>query len=180
MRWLLLAFSLAACGPKPVEPALPGGAVGVVLVTLSPLETGGWVEAPPALANAVVESLVAEGLLLRPVSLESRMEGLAASRNDTQRLAAVAGSGGWVVMVETRARFFSPLEGRWRWVVEVRAGLGRTDALERAVYDTFEVPVFLRHEHQGPEDAIEAAAPVIGAKVARLLRQQLGAEPARW
>ena len=74
-------------------------------------------------------------------------------------------------MVEARARFFSQLEGRWRWVVEVRVGLGPTGSMERAVFETFEVPVFLRHQHQGPEAAIDAAAPLIGPKVARLLRQ---------
>ncbi len=176
----LLAVFLLACGPKPVEPALPDGASGVLLTTRSPVDTGGWVAAPPSLGDAVVDALAKEGLALRPVPLAGREAALGDARTDADRLGAIAGDGGWVVMVEARARFFSQLEGRWRWVVEVRVGLGPADSLDRAVFETFEVPVFLRHEHQGPEAAIDAAAPQIGPKVARLLRQQLGAEPARW
>ena len=180
MRHILLSLLLLSCGPKPVEPALPNGASGVLLTTRSPVETGGWVAAPVSLGDAVMDALAQEGLTLQLVTLAGREAALGNARTDADRLGAIAGDGGWVVMVEARARFFSQLEGRWRWVVEVRVCLGPADSLDRAVFDTFEVPVFLRHEHQGPESAIDAAAPLIGPKVARLLRQQLGAEPARW
>ena len=52
----LLAVFLLACGPKPVEPALPDGASGVLLTTRSPVDTGGWVAAPPSLGDAVVDA----------------------------------------------------------------------------------------------------------------------------
>ena len=196
MLWALLFACSEPELPPPVatvpvektNPADPCSLVGpeegppvVLLVSMDTARADGFsVYGTDVADTPVVDALAKEGLALRPVPLAGREAALGDARTDADRLGAIAGDGGWVVMVEARARFFSQLEGRWRWVVEVRVGLGPADSLDRAVFETFEVPVFLRHEHQGPEAAIDAAAPQIGPKVARLLRQQLGAEPARW
>ena len=48
------------------------------------------------------------------------------------------------------------------------------------VVEVFEVPVFLQFEHESEADAVAAAEPVIRRHLTGLLRQHLGAEPARW
>ncbi len=183
MRWFVIFSLLTACPKAPLEPVLPSGETGVIWVTRTPSGSGGHVEAPQVLFDGLVNVLAAEGLLVKPVALESVGTALVTARTDEERFRAVLGERaavGLVVLVETRARFYSQIEGRYRWVVDVRAGVAQASDPAVAVVEVFEVPVFLQFEHESEADAVAAAEPVIRRHLARLLRRHLGAEPARW
>ena len=183
MNWFVILGLFAACPKVPMEPVLPSGESGVIWVARTPATSGGHVAAPQVLADGLVNALAEEGLLVKPVTLDAVSKSLASARTDEERFQAVLGDQaveGLVVVVETRARYFSQLEGRYRWVVDVRAGVAQADAPDLGVVEVFEVPVFLQFEHEGEPDAVAAAEPVIRRHVTRLLRRHLGAEPARW
>ena len=183
MRWLVVLSLLAGCPKAPIEPVLPSGESGVIWVTRTPSGSGGHVAAPQVLADGLVNALAAEGLLAKPVAIDTVGAGIVSARTDEERFRAVIGDQvdvGLVVLVETRARFFSQLEGRYRWVVDVRAGVAQASEPGLGVVEVFEVPVFLQFEHENEADAVAAAEPVIRRHITALLRAHLGAEPARW
>ena len=183
MRWFLIMALFAGCPKASLEPALPEGAGGVIWVSRTPTDSGGQLQAPQVLFDGLVDALAVEGLLVKPLAPGDDGSALVSARSDADRILAVVGdqvTEGIVVLVETRASFFSQLEGRYRWVVNVRAGVAEASAPGAGVVEVFDVPVFLQFEHQNEAEAVAAAEPVISRHVQRLLRRHLGAEPAGW
>ena len=88
-------------------------------------------------------------------------------------LAEGASPGELLVLVETSARFFSQMNGRFRWTLEVRLTLAPASEPDRAVVDTFEVPVFLQFSHEGEAEALREGLPVIERRLGALLDSYL-------
>ena len=137
---------------------------------------------PDTAIATIAQSLTERNLQPQAIAVAEQQHALAQMRGSLARLNLVAGdgegaltTGSWVMLVETQAEYYAQLEGRFRWVVAVQVGLGRTGQLERAALHGFEVPVFLPFVHQKEAEAIEAAAPVIAHRLGQILDEALGA-----
>ena len=73
-----------------------------------------------------------------------------------------------LLLVETRTRFYSQLNGRYRWTVDAKITLAKREAREEAVSSSIDVPVFLDFDHQREREALVVAGPRIADEVARL------------
>jgi hypothetical protein len=74
-----------------------------------------------------------------------------------------------VLLVETEARWYSQIAGRFRWTVSVDLSLGEVGAPEESVHQHFEVPVALLFDHQREADAINEATSVIQRRLGELM-----------
>ena len=86
---------------------------------------------------------------------------------------APAGSAELLIIVETQARYFSQLNGRFRWVVTVETTATKLSDPTLVLTERYEVPVFLSFQHQDEEDAIMAAVPMIQPRLHRTLEKLL-------
>lgn len=72
----------------------------------------------------------------------------------------------FVLLVETRVRFYSLLNGRYRWDVNGRITFAPRDDLGRAQSDEFDFAAFLQFEHQDEQDALRYVERSISKQVA--------------
>ncbi len=133
--------------------------------------------APDGLIEALVGELELRGLPPTVVGADRWAESFEAKRNTTHRLEmlgdAVGGSN-LVLLVETHATYFSQMNGRYRWTVEVVATVAPANATDGALSSSFAVPVFLDFYHQRETEAVGAAAAVVARNVGALLDEYLG------
>lgn len=165
---LLLAGCLKQPAAVTSEAALPV-ALGAVLTGVADGVTEPAADEVMQRLSAVVS---ARALTPRPAAGEA----LAARPNSASRVALLAEGGSQgelVVLVESSARFFSQMNGRFRWTVEVKITLAPARDADRAVADSFEVPVFLQFNHEGEEEALREGLPVIERRLGALLDSYL-------
>ena len=77
------------------------------------------------------------------------------------------------ILVETTARFSVQVNGRYRWNVEADLSLVTEGDATTARSATVRVPVALIYSHQGAEDALAEAAPLVARRLAGLLDEWL-------
>jgi hypothetical protein len=108
----------------------------------------------------------------------SRADALAtrfqATRSPEQHV-AFARADGVVLLVEVRPVFFSLMNGRYRWTVGVELAL--LEPARDAVRESFDVPVFLAHQHEREAAALAAASPAIARRLGRMLDDQAAPTP---
>ena len=179
MRFLLL-LALAACAPK-TAPVTDTTSRPTTLAALQvPLDTGIVRDAPPAFVDGLTQALASRGLAATSLQATELPEGFDTRRAAAFRGVALAeGAGQPVVLVEAVARYFSPLNGQFRWEVEVTATVADPALPEGVVSKTFTVPVFLRFQHQDEADAIAMSTAVVQRRVAKLVDAALGPEAPR-
>lgn len=130
-------------------------------------------ELPAEVQDALKQDLGSRNLVVQPAAAATKV------RTSSQRLAelAKASRGAPLVMlVETKVVFFDFMEGRFKWTVYTRLTMARPDALGEAVARDFEVPVFLRFDHQKEREALIEAAPSIAEHAGKLADEFLGAQ----
>ena len=158
---------LLAC-LKPAVNTAPEGTTASLLAY--EVEVGGESvqDAPEGFRSAMVDSLNAVGVHATPLTVEGRA--LLNAHTPTQQLQALGDAeGDLAVLLRTEARFFSQLNGRFRWVVVVDATVMPGDRPDAALTESIEVPVFLSFQHQGADEAIEAAGPVVDPRLRRMV-----------
>ena len=74
-----------------------------------------------------------------------------------------------MVLVEAVARFYSQLRGQYRWEVSVEATLLDPAKPEEAIVEQFDIPVFLRFQHEREPEALSAAGAELERRLQRLL-----------
>lgn len=123
---------------------------------------------PDAVAAAVTSALATRNL--EPVARPATDEALAARRATAARLQHLATSSQTplVALVETKVRFYSLLNGRFRWEVHAVLSIARRDALADAMTHELDFPVFLDFDHQRENDALTYATRKLSDEVARL------------
>ncbi|MEC8277406.1 MAG: hypothetical protein VX026_06810 [Myxococcota bacterium] len=89
-------------------------------------------------------------------------------RQTEQRLDAL---GTPVLLIETKAEFFSQLEGRFRWSVNCKLTLNTGE--QSALVREFDTPVFHQFHHQREAEAILAAEEVIRQQLRGLIEDYL-------
>ena len=140
-----VAFVAIGCVSKyqPVRLAEPMTAA--VVVVLDSEEERAVLEAPESLRAAISEELSARNLAVAQVAVADVADGFAKLRSTPHRLQHLGEQteAELLVLVETRARFESRLEGARRWTVSARITVARADARDLPAQVDLEAPVFL-------------------------------------
>lgn len=174
---LVVALTLVACikPPETAKLAQPAGVTTAWVMTypdrpeVSPV--------PDAVDEAIVETLGARNLQSRPVPFDTIAEPFQRKRSTDDRLALLAGHSDqpFVMLVETRARYYSLLSGRFRWNVDLKATIAATNDLQDRETQNWELAAFLDFDHQNEVEALEYSAATIANRIGRLTDQFLGA-----
>ncbi len=162
---LLLLALAGACIPR-VPPQRLAAATPVSLaVVVDPDRRGEPSPAAPAVLKTLADELRAHNLEAQPQEFGP----WAAKRLTELRFAAVreASAAPWVALVELRPRFFSQMDGAYRWEVAARITLSRRDGTPAS--DAVVFPVVLQHEHERETEAIQAAAADLATRVGALV-----------
>ena len=168
---LIFVCLLAACAPKTAGVATPvKGLPSRLAVTQISMETGAPVAPPAELSKRLETQLKRNGYAVTTIPVEGLPGDFARRRLPAHRAAAIGEQeDGLVVLVESVARFYSQLQGQYRWEVTVEATLMHPSKPAQAIVERFEVPVFLRFQHEREPEALSAA----GAEIERRLQQLL-------
>ena len=168
---ICLLCLLVACAPKTVGVANPvDNLPSRLAMTQIAMETGDPVAPPAALSERLEAQLKRNGYAVTTIPIDGLPADFARRRLPTHRAAAIGEQGdGLVVLVESVARFYSQLRGQYRWEVSVEATLMHPSKPEEAIVEQFEIPVFLRFQHEQEAEALSAAGAEIERRLQRLL-----------
>ena len=168
---LILICMLAACAPKIPGVANPvANLPSLLAVTQIAMESGDPVAPPAELSKRLENQLKLNGYLVTTIPVEGLPADFARRRLPAHRAAAIGEQAdGLVVLVESVARFYSQLQGQYRWEVSVEATLMHPSKPAEAIVERFEVPVFLRFQHEREPEALSAAGAGIERKLQHLL-----------
>ena len=173
MRFLLVFLSIMTLGCLPKSaplPAIHGTSVDVVVLQNTP-NTTDWAPGPTAVTHALREAFTESGL--KASTNTGTAEPSNTARTFEARFASQkpANDGELILYVEISARYFSQIQGQYRWVLSghIGASLQKGEELHNTQMP-FEFPVFLDHPHEKETAAIEAAVPMLLRHTDRLLR----------
>jgi len=172
-----LFLILAGCVARhpPVQAARP--AAVAVAACLGVLDDTAVQPVPAELSMAIGGLLAARNLSAKPMDPAGYLDPFATRRTTQHRLALLAEQAGGVelvLLVETMVSFYSPMNGRFRWTVDVDATISPAGDLTQAFSAHFQVPVFLDHVHEKEVAALTAASPMIERRLGALLDAYLG------
>jgi len=177
----LLGLTLLGGCIKPTEVVkAPSPMDATVVGVLDPQDGGGVTGLPERVTERIGRTLAARDLRAVPLTTGTFADDFASRRVTGQRVAWLADghvSTPLVVLVEAEATYYSQIEGRNRWTVDVTATIASPSAPEEALTSAFEVPVILQFVHEKEPRALEEAAPIIERQLGHLLDQYLGALP---
>ena len=142
-----------------------------MLASLDKLDAARSVDVPQSLLKTLKDRVQKRGVTVKALSINERY---ASQRNSMQRAKLYPERP--LLLIETQAQFFSQLEGRFRWTVDVRLTLYTADG---TVYNrSASIPVFHQFHHQREKESLEAAEEQISRYVDRLLDDYLrGIQP---
>lgn len=149
-------------------------AVGAVLTSV---DDGAMAAFSDAAMSRVSATIQARNLTARPVPFDD----LSAQPAGPYRLAALvedAGDAPLRLLIEADARFFSQMNGQYRWTVDLSLTLAPSEEGAATLTDHVEVPVFLQYDHEGEPEALTAALPVLERRLGALLDQRNRAQGA--
>lgn len=129
-----------------------------------------------ALARKVAETLESRNILIAPVA-QSMYASFVDRRSTNARLQYLSDESpdaAAVLLVETRAEFYSQIDMKYRWTVSVKATFARRGDLASAVGQSGSYGVFLDFDHEREEEALTAAAPLVDAQLARIADDFIG------
>ena len=170
---LLLAGCLSKHQPVQAPRAMAVSVAGSMAVMDSP-----QVQAvPDSMVQVVSDLLVARNLTPKLADAADFVGPFATKRTTQHRLALlsdVSTDTDLLFLVETTVAYYSQINGRYRWTVEVDATISPRDDLSQAFSAHFQVPVFLEHYHEKEAAALEAAVPLLERRLGALLDAYLG------
>ena len=173
MRWSMLGVLAVASGCVKQAPAVqsPQPWTVAVVAVLEAAEEGTLAGAPDDLVDAMREQADARALNAVVVEPDTWLETFRAKRTTEQRVTAVSESArtDLLLLVETDARWYSQIAGRFRWTVDVDLSFGKADDVAGVSHQHFEVPVALLFDHQREDEAVAAAGPIIERRVGELM-----------
>ncbi len=173
---LFLLFSgCLSAKHQPVQ--APGSMAVSVAGSLSALDTTEVKAVPEALEVAMAGLLEERNLLPKPVPADSFVAAFTTKRTPQHRLALIADVStdtDLLFLVDTTVAYYSQMNGRYRWTVEVDATISPRNDLSQAFSAQFQVPVFLEHYHEKEAAALEASVPLLERRLGALLDAYLG------
>ena len=178
MRTLFMTLFtlLVACGPKQAPSAATTGASVTLAMSQVQMKSGEVIAVPEALSRQINKALTKAGVQTTALPVSEYPDTLNKRTMPTHRASAlveVANQPSLLVLVEAKALFYSQLRGQNRWVVSVEATAVAADSSENAIARRFDVPVFLRYNHEREAEALSTAGPTIARRVERLVRDAL-------
>ncbi len=172
-----VAAALCGCIERST-PTPPARLTAVTVVVANESRKPRFIESPVKLVRSLTAALRKQGLepqFVEPHLFEAAMR---EQRSTQARLRTLAKNVGmarapddFLLLVETDSRFYSELEGRFRWTVEVKASLARRSATDSAVETSFSAPAILVFPHQGGNEALSYVAEPMADQVGRLARE---------
>jgi glycosidase len=127
-------------------------------------------EAPPALRKRLADVLSERNFEVKEVPLSATgFDGIRGSSRRFERLSEVAGDAPVVLLVETKAVFFSQLNGRFRWVVSVRITAGERRGRSVVESAQFDESAILEYDFEKEPEAVARAAGVIADRAGGLV-----------
>ncbi len=176
----VVAFALGCgCLPRVAVQRQASRTTVAVLYLMDREQRAGVVEVPAQVKAQVTAALEARNLEAREVPLSSAAAALQNVRDSGRRygqLTTLSGDAPLLLLVETRAAFFSQLSGRYRWTVNARLTAGRKGASADPSTESFEQAVFLDYEHEQEPEALTSAASAIAERAGSLFDSFLSAE----
>jgi hypothetical protein len=171
-----LVLAMGGCLPRlPVRRLDAPAQVAVAYV--ADAERGvGVASVPEGLKAKVVEALAKRNLVSSEVPFEKLSADFESARDSKlryQKVAAAAGGAPFVLLVETKASFFSQISGRYRWTVYARLSAGKAGG--DSVVDEFNLPAMLDFDHEHEAEALAMAAPVIAERAGAVFDSFLAA-----
>lgn len=133
---------------------------------------GGPIDPPAALRKAGDQMLAARNLVPTEHLAAAWGADFARQRASSLRMSwldEAASDAGLLALVELRPYYDNTSQGRYRWIVGVRATVAPAAAPLRQIDVQFEVPVFLRFIHQGADEAMAEASLDIVRRLSRLV-----------
>jgi len=177
----LVGLTLLGGCIKPTEVVkAPSPMDATVVGVLDPQDGGPVTGLPERVTDRIGNALTERDLRAVPLGPESFAGDFANRRVTGQRVAWLAEGGATtpvMVLIEAEATYYSQIEGRNRWTVDVTATIAATEDPDAALTSSFEVPVILQFVHEKEPRALEEAAPIIERQLGHLLDQYLGALP---
>lgn len=173
-----LLLPLGGCIKQPGAVKAPVPMDAAVVGVLDPQDGGAVTGLPDRVTDRIGRALQARDLTPTQVETAVLAEAFGSRRVTKQRMAWLAEgnvSAPLVVLIEAEALYYSQIEGRNRWTVDVTATVADPNAPEGGLTSSFEVPVILQFVHEKEPRALEEAAPIIERQVGHLLDQYLGA-----
>ena len=146
---MVLMF-LWACMPKQAELSRVAAHDIYTISSLDKLDVRQSLPLPSSLEKSISETLTQRGINPKILTQE---KGYAQFRNSEQRIKLFDKRP--LLLIETQAQFYSQLEGRFRWTVDVRMHLHTAE--DMVFSRIFSVPVFHQFHHQREEESLEAA-----------------------
>jgi hypothetical protein len=158
-----LAVAFSGCIKRVPPQHLPERTPMAAVLVVDPESKGSVEEAPDALAERLKESLESRNVVLERAPLSA----LGGQMISNERAKALARSTpqSFKLLVETRAIFFSQLDGRFRWTVAVRVTATRASDGASSM-EEFTLPAALQFDHQKGAAAVEAVSDEIARRAA--------------
>ena len=147
---MVLMYLMWACTPKNTVLKITKSHEMYTISSLDQLEVRTSLPLPTALQEQISKALQQRGI---STSLLQPGKEYAEIRNSNQRIQLFSERP--LLLIETNAQFFSQLEGRFRWTVNVRM---HVESSEGTIFSrVFSVPVFHQFHHQREKESLEAA-----------------------
>lgn len=168
----LLALAASACLQKrdTIKLNEPAG-VATAFVVAFP-DRPEVTTAPDVVVTEVTEALGRRNLQVQPVELSDDFARKRATRDRLQLLAGQSESP-FVLLVETTASYYSFINGRYRWDVDLKVTMAPREQLDEARSESYELAAFLEFDHQDHVEALEYSARTIAERTARVVDQFL-------
>ena len=168
---------LVGCVSKHQAVQAPGDMAVSVAASMAVLDSTQVAGVPEPLVDGIVGLCSERNLTAEAVAPASFTEAFATKRTTQHRLALVSDVStdtDLLLLVETTVAYYSQMNGRYRWTIEVDATISPRNDLSQAFSAHFQVPVFLEHYHEKEAAALEAAQPLLERRLGALLDAYLG------
>ena len=172
-----LFLLLSGCIPKHQAVQAPGNLAVSVAASMAMLDSPQITGVPEDLATGLMELCTERNLQPKAVPPASFAEAFASKRTTQHRLALIADVStdtDLLMLVETTVAYYSQMNGRYRWTIQVDATISPRNDLSQAFSANFQVPVFLEHYHEKEAAALEAGIPLLERRLGALLDAYLG------
>tara|TARA_R110002073_G_scaffold336372_1_gene532641 strand:- start:69919 stop:72168 length:2250 start_codon:yes stop_codon:yes gene_type:complete len=167
MPLVLALLSVGCLKAKPTQRLQKETPIAVAIVH----DKGSALGAVPGALQSRVQEILAERNLLQvaiaQASFESEFLKKRATRDRFESVAQLSGNAQITLLVETRAQYYSQLNGRYRWTVYVKLSLAKAGAVIPDSETSFTVPVLLSYDHQREKEALAYAANTIANKLGK-------------
>lgn len=177
---VLLAGSLvlaAGCVTTPRVVRLPEKTPVAVAFVLDREHEAGVSDVPEALKRKVLEQLAARNLEPKVLPFESYGRLFEPVRDTQRRLGRLSSvDAPLVVLVETKAVFFSALNGRYRWMVYARLTAAKKDGSVAPLTVSIDQSAFVEYAHEKAPEALSTLSQTIAERLGALLDDYLGGE----